>query len=616
MKYSIVIPTYNHLDHLKKCVESVLRSTIKEINADQAELIIVCNGCTDGTVPWLFEEFSGRGFELGKQYQVLQYQEPMGYPGAVNAGIRASHGEYVVLMNNDCEVLSWGDNGLWLGILVAPFSDPLVAVTGPKKISAKDVGAPGRSFVVFFLAMIPRRVLDVVGLLDERFSPGAGEDIDFCFKAEALGYRCVSVPNDAVNPTATSYPLYHEGEVTVHSDVPDWESGFWERMNIVKSRLLHNYYKTADVLVDICTRGRYRTTLPLCIQSVLMQSVLPREVRVYCDDDPGFDIGKDPTYQRLRMLAETKGASIMFVPGSQQGQVRGHEAARKHALSAGIRYVWRIDDDDVAEPDVLARLLRLCHGGIIAAAGSVVDPASPGAGHKGDPTLDGLFGPNLQWSVGDGVVEADHLHSTFVYVAEKSPPYRGDLSIVGHREETFFTMDMRKNHRMVIDRGAVTWHLRGETGGIRSETDMALWEADEAKFREYLKSYQIVRVEPARIQKSRGKPVVRFNLNFGMGDHIMALRAFENISNSLLDKHCVLYVCHNVAFDKYWKRLADSQGISYEIKSVGDGIAELGQKGFDEISVYWWMIWHNWRGHVIDAMVKAYTEHIKKAETV
>ncbi len=50
MKYSVIIPTYNHCDKfLKPCIEAILKySHIKDI-----ELIISANGCTDNTFEYL-----------------------------------------------------------------------------------------------------------------------------------------------------------------------------------------------------------------------------------------------------------------------------------------------------------------------------------------------------------------------------------------------------------------------------------------------------------------------------------------------------------------------------------------------------------------------------------
>jgi len=63
MKYSIVIPTYNHCDDLlKPCLESVFKYT----DMADVELVISANGCTDNTDVYLKEltqRFTSIGFE-------------------------------------------------------------------------------------------------------------------------------------------------------------------------------------------------------------------------------------------------------------------------------------------------------------------------------------------------------------------------------------------------------------------------------------------------------------------------------------------------------------------------------------------------------------------------
>ena len=52
MKYSVVIPTYNHCDDLlKPCIESIFKYT----NLKDIELIISANGCSDNTSQYLDE---------------------------------------------------------------------------------------------------------------------------------------------------------------------------------------------------------------------------------------------------------------------------------------------------------------------------------------------------------------------------------------------------------------------------------------------------------------------------------------------------------------------------------------------------------------------------------
>ena len=58
---------------------------------------------------------------------------------------------------------------------------------------------PGRietlkDYVAFFCAVIPRPVWDTMGPLDPDFSPGLGEDNDYCMRLTGAGYElCVAM---------------------------------------------------------------------------------------------------------------------------------------------------------------------------------------------------------------------------------------------------------------------------------------------------------------------------------------------------------------------------------------------------------------------------------------
>ena len=81
MKYSIVIPTYNHCeDLLKPCLESIFKYT----DMADVELIISANGCTDGTHDYLLDlssQFTRLGFD--KHIKVVWNDQPLGYSGAL-----------------------------------------------------------------------------------------------------------------------------------------------------------------------------------------------------------------------------------------------------------------------------------------------------------------------------------------------------------------------------------------------------------------------------------------------------------------------------------------------------------------------------------------------------
>jgi len=213
-KISVVIPSYNHLeDCLRPCIESVIRST----DFSNVEVIISANGCTDGTREFV-ESLVG-------PFELVWNEEPLGFPKAINEGIKVSEGEFIVLLNNDTVIM--GPN--WLELLKEPFSNPLVGITGPLRMLQRETG---RLFLIFFCVMIKRELFDRIGLLDESFTVGGGEDSDFCFKAVDLGYKFIQVPYDAtcydgqMNPIPGLvftedfaigwFPIFHKGEVTTH----------------------------------------------------------------------------------------------------------------------------------------------------------------------------------------------------------------------------------------------------------------------------------------------------------------------------------------------------------------------------------------------------------------
>lgn len=233
MKYSIVIPTYNHLeDCLRPCVDSIIKTT----KLEEVELIIVANGCSDGTRDYILQLYLTPNINL----VYVEYKEAIGYTKATNAGLKLARGEYIVLLNNDTVVLDWGSNSDWLTILEEPFKKiPDCGLSG----TSKQYNAYSNTdFLIFYCVMIARKTFDKIGLLDEIFSPGSGEDIDYCVRALKQGFSIHEVPlNEGgfhdleSNLYINSYPLYHRAEATVHG-LANWDEIFSRNMNIIRDR--------------------------------------------------------------------------------------------------------------------------------------------------------------------------------------------------------------------------------------------------------------------------------------------------------------------------------------------------------------------------------------------
>lgn len=203
---SVVIPTYNHCDDLlKPCIETLRAHT----DFSNLEVVIVANGCIDNTREYCES--------LPPEFRLVWSDEPLGYTRATNLGISKSLGEFVVLLNNDIILLDQKHNQ-WIDMLLEPFSDPKAGITGP--LMLHDDYAD-RDVMIFFCVMIRREVFSQIGYLDEIYSPGGGEDIDFCVKAQDLGWKQVVVPHADLKFTFTNvggFPIYHLGEGTFSNE--------------------------------------------------------------------------------------------------------------------------------------------------------------------------------------------------------------------------------------------------------------------------------------------------------------------------------------------------------------------------------------------------------------
>lgn len=214
MKYSIVIPTYNHCDDLlKPCVDSI----IKYCNLADIELIISYNGCTDETkhyVTYLTHMFQNKG--LGQNIKYYECEKPSGYARATNDGIKLATCDKIVLLNNDTILLEQTKNK-WLEILEEPFlQDPKMGISGPIVQRSPEAN---HDFCIFFCVMIDRKVFDTIGLLNEEYGVGTGEDVEFCIEAMRAGFNMAECSQKRLeNPEfyVGNFPIYHSGEGTVH----------------------------------------------------------------------------------------------------------------------------------------------------------------------------------------------------------------------------------------------------------------------------------------------------------------------------------------------------------------------------------------------------------------
>jgi len=267
------------------------------------------------------------------------------------------------------------------------------------------------------------------------------------------------------------------------------------------------------VLCSISTKGRYNTTLPLAIQSVIMQTHKVDKLIVYDDNDPPEDMRGVQLYQYLYDIMNYKGISWEWVWAAKKGQHHNHQMAN----TAGYDLVWRIDDDCAAEPNVLKTLLSHWAPDVGAVGGSILTPPFP--------TLSGVTGkienitgePSIQWDYIREKKEVDHLHCSFLYRAG-IVDYNLSLSKAAFREETLFTYGLKQaGYRILVVPDADTWHLKNKEGGVRAESK-EMFDHDDQIFKNQL--------------QFKDQTIVV--LDCGMGDHVVFKKVLQEISNPVI----------------------------------------------------------------------------------
>lgn len=198
MKSSIVIATYNKLEYTKQCIESIRAYT----SPDSYEIIVVDNHSSDDTIEWLKGQ---------TDIKLICNQENMGFPKACNQGIEIATGNNILLLNNDTIVTpGWLDN-----LTSCLYSSSTIGAVGPVTNSCSNLQQIPVSYnsidsmidfatqynqsnpqrweerlrLIGYCMLIKKHVVDEIGLLDERFTPGNCEDDDYSHRLRLAGYR-------------------------------------------------------------------------------------------------------------------------------------------------------------------------------------------------------------------------------------------------------------------------------------------------------------------------------------------------------------------------------------------------------------------------------------------
>lgn len=220
---TVVIPNYNGIKYIKKCLDSLLAGTMAP------EIIVVDNASDDGSFELVRDAYP-------EEVTLLRLKANTGFCHAVNSGIRITRTPYVMLLNNDTEVMKDCVEQLYTSIIqsrhafsvqarMLSMKDPDVIddagdfycalgwgfARGKAECSDKYM-KQGEIFSACAGAAIYRmKAFERIGYFDERHYCYL-EDVDIGYRAKVYGYTNLYEPKATVlhAGSATSGSTYNE----------------------------------------------------------------------------------------------------------------------------------------------------------------------------------------------------------------------------------------------------------------------------------------------------------------------------------------------------------------------------------------------------------------------
>lgn len=213
---SILVPTKNHPDILKKCLNSIFSKT----TYPNYEIILVDNGSDEKEVFSYYEELALSHPEV----KICHFDIPFNYSRLSNFAAEQAAGKYYILLSNDVEVITpeWVEEMLMyaqredVGAVGCMLYYPnntiqhagFILGMGPDRaaghaflnVPKDDIGYMGRlcyaqnvSAVTAACMMVKASLYSAVGGFDESFLV-AFNDVDFCLKIQRTGHLIVWTP--------------------------------------------------------------------------------------------------------------------------------------------------------------------------------------------------------------------------------------------------------------------------------------------------------------------------------------------------------------------------------------------------------------------------------------
>ncbi|NJN74655.1 MAG: glycosyltransferase, partial [Limnothrix sp. RL_2_0] len=212
---SIIIPFKDKPELLKSCIDSILQLS----SYGNFEILGISNNSSDPKIFELMKHYRN----LDKRISFREYNNPYNFSAINNYAVNYTHGEHLILLNNDVVVISPG----WIEALLEHSQRPEVGAVGAKLYYPDDLvqhagiivgllGLAGHAYRYFprnspgYFArlslvqnvsavtgaclMVKKHLYESIGYLNEDNLAIAFNDVDFCLRLRELGLLNVYTP--------------------------------------------------------------------------------------------------------------------------------------------------------------------------------------------------------------------------------------------------------------------------------------------------------------------------------------------------------------------------------------------------------------------------------------
>ncbi len=324
---SIIIPTKDRPDLIIACIDSILEKTAYS----NYEIIVVDN---DSEVDDVHDYYEKLEHEHGDRLRVLHYDHPFNFSAMNNLAVKQACGEFVLLLNNDTQVLH--EN--WLNNLIDHGMRPEVGIVGARLIypdkrlqhagvvlgqspiaahpyngESMDKSNPvlsvhvdrNYSAVTAACMLIKKTLYQEIGGLDEVDLRVLYNDVEFCLKVGNSGYKIVWTPYTTLAHNAsTSLNAQGPSDEKIKRSIKEYET--------MLSRWLPQIANDPAINRNLCLQDNH-----LSVESELVpgwDTKFHDKPRILGFPLDGLGCGYYRVYAPLWALEKNARAQIAFVP--------------------------------------------------------------------------------------------------------------------------------------------------------------------------------------------------------------------------------------------------------------------------------------------------------------